>query len=85
MFKIYSAEWCEYCQKAKDLLDSEGLPYTTLDIDDSDNANAMKLEIKAITKNDPKTIPQILYLGHYVGGYGDLQVFLEENFKNQDE
>ena len=84
MFKLYASSWCDYCQKAKELLESEQQPFAYLDIDELENASDMRKEIKALTKNDPTTIPQITYLGVYVGGYNELVSFIEENLKSSE-
>lgn len=39
---IYSATWCAFCHAAKDYLDSKGVEYTVLDIEeDPNNARAV--------------------------------------------
>ena len=66
MYKVYGAQWCTFCNKAKSFLDMEGKDYTFVDIESDVEA------CKFILKEDAQTIPQI-YLGdELVGGYSDL-------------
>lgn len=54
--KIYSAGWCSYCNKLKDFLDENFIPYMSVDIDQLD-------------KFEFKTIPQVFDGDEHIGGY----------------
>ena len=73
MFTIYTKPNCNYCVKAKDLLNMKGEPF--LEIDISENIDARdRLKSKGF-----KTVPQI-YLDtveqELIGGYEDLEKFM---------
>ena len=66
MFKIYGAQWCTFCKKAKSLLDMEGKSYTFVDIESDVEA------CKFLLEKDAQTIPQIYKDDVLIGGYSDL-------------
>lgn len=37
---VYVTEWCPYCRQAREYLDAEGVPYTAVDIEESEAAYA---------------------------------------------
>lgn len=66
---IYSTLTCPYCNNAKALLDSKGVKYQDIRVD---NDPAKKEEM--IMKSDGRrTVPQIFIDGQHVGGFDDLQ------------
>lgn len=70
--EIYSGPQCDYCRKAKELLQGKGLRYT--DIDVSDEANRTEF---AERLPRARSIPQIFIEGEHVGGYEDLCIWDE--------
>lgn len=60
---IITKEDCPYCKKAKDLFVKLGIEYTEYKRED-------------VPYFPWKTVPQIWYQGHYIGGYDDLLEFL---------
>lgn len=75
VYTIYGKENCEYCEKAKTLLENEGIEFEYVEVG------------KGITKEElirkcsefnvvPKTVPQIFKVSStktvYIGGYTDL-------------
>lgn len=79
MYKIYGKENCEYCEKAKSLLDSKGIVYEYLEV----GKDVTKDQLVAICQAfgvTPKTVPQIFMVAHdetiYVGGHSELVNFL---------
>lgn len=68
MFKIYGAQWCTFCNKAKQHLETIGQPYEFVDIESDVEA------CKFLLKEDAQTIPQIYKENVLVGGYSDLVV-----------
>ena len=60
---IITKDDCPYCQKAKELFDRLGITYTEYKRED-------------VEYFPWKTVPQIWFQGHYVGGYNDLVEFL---------
>jgi glutaredoxin len=63
MFVIYGAQWCSYCKKVKDFLESRGENFTFIDIDSDVEA------CKFLLSEDFKTIPQVFKDDDHIGGY----------------
>jgi glutaredoxin len=56
---------CEWCDKAKDLLDQKGIKYSIVESDKKLFYNLMK-------ETNSKKVPQIILDGKFVGDYNDL-------------
>jgi glutaredoxin 3 len=65
--RIYTTRWCGYCVRAKTLLDSRGLPYEEISLDDD---SAFRQTVFGATGG--WTVPQILVDGWPIGGYTEL-------------
>ena len=65
--RIYTTRWCGYCVRAKALLESKGLAYEEINMDDDP---AFRRKINELTGN--WTVPQILVDGRPIGGYTEL-------------
>ena len=65
--RVYSTRWCGYCVRAKALLESRGIEYEEISLDD-DPAFRQKL----FDLTDGWTVPQILIDGRPIGGYTEL-------------
>ena len=66
--KIYSTDWCPYCQRAKALLKQRGveaMEEVRLDVDPSQRADMIRLTGRY-------TVPQIFIGETHVGGCDDL-------------
>ena len=73
---MYSGPLCNFCEAAKRLLARNNLTYTEIDISTKDG-----LRDEMIKKsNGKRTIPQIFFDDHHVGGYVELRE-LEKNGK----
>ena len=66
---IYTGPMCNYCEAAKRLLARNNAPYDEIDI--SKVAGAADEMIKKA--NGKRTIPQIFFDDHHVGGYVELR------------
>jgi glutaredoxin 3 len=64
---VYSTRWCGYCVRAKALLDSRGLDYEEISLDDDP---AFRQKLFDLTGN--WTVPQVLIDGKPIGGYTEL-------------
>jgi glutaredoxin 3 len=64
---VYSTRWCGYCVRAKALLESRGIEYEEISLDD-DPAFRQKL----FDLTGGWTVPQILIDGRPIGGYTEL-------------
>lgn len=65
--QLYTTKWCPFCVRAKMLLDSRGLPYEEIFLDDEPRFRERLRELTGGT-----TVPQILIDGEPVGGYNEL-------------
>ena len=65
--QVYSTRWCGYCVRAKTLLESRGIEYEEISLDD-DPAFRQKL----FDLTGGWTVPQILIDGKPIGGYTEL-------------
>ena len=65
---IYSKTKCNYCKKAKQLLDSKNIDYTETCIDDDQE----RQEFLQKFGDDVKTVPQIIINEKRIGGYQEL-------------
>jgi glutaredoxin 3 len=65
--RMYTTRWCGYCVRAKMLLDSRGLQYEEINLDD-DPAFRQKL----FDLTGGWTVPQILIGDEVIGGYTEL-------------
>ena len=64
---MYRTSWCGYCVRAKMLLDSLGLPYEEINLDDDPNFRHRLFDLTG-----GWTVPQIVIDGKPIGGYVDL-------------
>ena len=64
---MYTTAWCGYCVRAKTLLDSRGLEYEEISLDDD---TAFRQRLLDLTGS--WTVPQILVDGRPIGGYTEL-------------
>ncbi len=71
---IYTTPTCPYCIKAKELLDSLSVKYTTIDVsEDTEKRDEL------VEKHDWHTVPAIFFDKELIGGYDDLQALYDEN------
>ena len=73
MFDMYTRPTCFWCVRAKHLLESKGISYRDLDINNDDLRKELKIKAPGI-----KTIPQIFKDGKRIGGYEDLVEYLKD-------
>jgi len=65
--RIYSTRWCGYCVRAKALLDSKGIAYEEVSLDDDRHFRRTLMNLTG-----GWTVPQILIDGRPIGGYAEL-------------
>ena len=65
--RVYSTRWCGYCVRAKALLETRGIDFEEISLDD-DPAFRQKL----FDLTGGWTVPQILVDGRPIGGYTEL-------------
>ena len=72
---MYTGPLCNYCDAAKRLFERNNLSYKEIDISTKDG-----LRDEMIKKaNGKRTIPQIFFDDHHVGGYVELRSLEKEN------
>jgi len=72
--EIYTKDYCPYCTRAKELLDSKNVEYTEYDITGDDAAQ----EKMAERTGGPRTVPQIFVDGEPVGGCDEIHALDEQ-------
>jgi glutaredoxin 3 len=65
--QMYTTAWCGYCVRAKTLLESRGLEYEEISLDDDPAFRQRLLDLTG-----GWTVPQILVDGRPIGGYTEL-------------
>jgi glutaredoxin 3 len=65
--QMYTTRWCGYCVRAKTLLQSRGLKFEEIFLDDDPAFRQRLLELTGSW-----TVPQILIDGRPIGGYTEL-------------
>lgn len=66
--KVYSADYCPYCDRAKRLLESKGAAYEEIRVDLNPDEKDRIIQLTGM-----KTIPQIFINEEFVGGYAELK------------
>lgn len=74
MYKVYGKSNCSFCTKAVTLLTSKNLPFEYINIDHY--SQEQKTSLRETFKR--KTVPIILHNENLIGGYSELQLYLEE-------
>ena len=65
--EIYTKDWCSFCKGAKSLLNQKGLKYVELDVTHNHD-----LETEMQNRSNRRTVPQIFFDGHHIGGFDEL-------------
>ena len=65
--QVYTTRWCAYCVRAKALLDSRGLDYEEISLDDDPSFRQRLFDLTGAW-----TVPQVLIDGRPIGGYVEL-------------
>jgi glutaredoxin 3 len=66
--QMYTTKWCGYCVRAKALLDSKGVAYDELQVDDDPAFRERLFDLTGAW-----TVPQILIDERPIGGYSELR------------
>ena len=74
MYKIYTKDNCDWCIKAKKLLDDVGVKYILFNL----GKDYTKEELQELIGPDlPLTVPQVFVYDKRIGGYDDLADYME--------
>ena len=71
--EIFSQPNCQYCNTAKQLLESREIAYTELDIADPQNKRDFVRRLPGV-----RSLPQIFVNGVHVGNDQDLQIWMND-------
>jgi len=74
MYLILGRRNCPFCDKAKERLTRDELPYVYVDITETQEKTTLFKDI-LVNKMNVRTVPQVFKL---VGGYDHLKDFLDE-------
>ncbi|MGI9291849.1 MAG: glutaredoxin 3 [Gammaproteobacteria bacterium] len=69
---MYTTQTCPWCQRAKVLLDKEGITFEEVDV-----TTDVALQTEMIEKSGRQSVPQIFISETHIGGYDDLVSYLE--------
>ena len=72
---IYTGPSCNFCASAKRLLERNKLKFSEIDISSGENIRDEMIK----KSNGQRTIPQIFFGDHHVGGYTELRALEKEN------
>lgn len=74
-FEVYGKEWCAYCERAKQLLESKNVAYNYKDVEKSEDHRS-----EMLSRNpSARTVPQIFVDNEPIGGYDNLRKWFKEN------
>jgi len=73
--KVYSTQHCSYCVQAKNYLQSNGIDYESVMIDE--NIDAAKL----MMSKGLRTVPQIFIGEEHIGGYDKLRLLSKDDLQ----
>ena len=80
MYVVISRSQCNFCDTAKALLSSRGLPYKEFKVDDP----AHRWLLTLIRQAGYTTVPQIFsQAGSHIGGYTELKEYLDDSGKEK--
>jgi glutaredoxin 3 len=65
--QVYLTDWCQYCARARGLLERKGAQIETINIDERPEARA-----EMMARSGRRTVPQIFIGDTHVGGCDDL-------------
>jgi glutaredoxin 3 len=65
--QVYTTRWCAYCIRAKTLLESRGLEFEEISLDEDPAFRSRLLE-----QTGAWTVPQIVIGGQPIGGFTEL-------------
>lgn len=57
---IYTAEWCPHCQRLKKLLGELDIPFTDVDVEKDDEAEAIEEFVMSVNDGN-RVIPTVLF------------------------
>jgi len=74
MVKIYTSNWCGYCNAAKNLLNKLDIQFEEINIEEINMSRQYLLNLTG-----EYTVPQISINSSFIGGYQELQILYQNN------
>jgi len=75
---VYSKQHCPFCRMARQMLDNKGVNYELIDIEGKHELRERMIELSG-----RKTVPQIFFGDHHVGGFDDLNALEQKGDLDQ--
>ena len=75
---VYSKQHCPFCRMARQMLDNKGVDYELIDIEGKHEVRERMIELSG-----RKTVPQIFFGDHHVGGFDDLNALEQKGDLDQ--
>lgn len=75
---VYSKPSCPSCVKAKALLDNLNIEYTVREVGTDLTREQLLEEFEVNGMPQPRSVPQVILNGKYIGGYEALASYVEE-------
>jgi len=75
---VYSKPLCPYCDKAKHLLKSLDIKFETREVGKDLTREQLLEEFEVNGMPQPRSVPQIILNGKYIGGYNELAKYIED-------
>jgi len=72
--KIYSTDWCGWCQQAKEAFEQLNYEYEEILLNTDKNIEAFKKDCPGLT-----SVPQIFIDNKFIGGYTELMEYIYKN------
>ncbi|MYM64116.1 glutaredoxin domain-containing protein [Pseudomaricurvus sp. HS19] len=72
-YTVFGHDQCGFCRRAKEVLESRGLPFRYVNIHDE---GISKADLSKTVGHEVTTVPQIFHGQNYVGGFDALTVYL---------
>lgn len=72
--KIYTATYCHFCKKAKELLNSKQISFEEIDVTEDATKREWLVQTTGL-----KTVPQIFIDGKSIGGHDALVQYLSKS------
>ena len=76
---VYTIPSCPYCEAAKQLLRSKGIPFTEIKVSTPEERVALVEKAQG-----RKTVPQIFIKGRSIGGYDDVKALENQGGLSQE-
>ncbi len=74
MITVYTSNWCDYCNAAKNLLNELNIDFKEINIEENNISREELLKLSG-----GYTIPQICINNKFIGGYTELQNLYQNN------